>query len=446
MTATIAEDRAILQMLSDGQAKDVFHALDTQLNSMIAEAFSHGIYTGVMIATLWTVVSSKRQHNYRGPRSILLMIVLLYLLTTIGLSVNWAANTRIFIVNGQNFAMVFKAYNSPLPSRIYLVVGIAAGASTILTDATLFTIDLALLDHLRPSFWCYLRSSAFHHPGRSKSILLYQNCVDSNPENTILYAPNSSRWAVIYSSAIWATLLWCTVLIVYRILSVAIEPRWYICAIEITVESASLYSALIIVLLVLEARNDAAGMYVEALAIAMRGIVPTMQVCRVASGCARPDNYWSGSLATESLRFRTLSASEQSLDGMSFDGTVSLLFINASPLARNASALPQDSETKNLALEAGATGFLPRFIFGSSKTKLGSLPVLWKRVSLKHIYENTSHLDFDVSAHEILTQAGSLLEIEVREFNGRQLKVWKNQPPTMREFYLQVTEEYKNKT
>ncbi|SJL14023.1 uncharacterized protein ARMOST_17475 [Armillaria ostoyae] len=49
-------------------------------------------------------------------------------------------------------------------------------------------------------------------------------------------------------------------------------------------------------------------------------------------------------------------------------------------------------------------------------------------------------------AHEILTRSGSPLEIEVDVFNGRQLKVWKNQPLSMREFYLQVTEEYKNKT
>ncbi len=104
----------------------------------------------------------------------------------------------------------------------------------------------------------------------SKGIVLYHNCADGNPENTVLYAPNSSHWAVIYSSAILATLLWCTVLIVYRILSVVVDPRWYMCAIEITVESASLYSAMIIVLLVFEARNDTAGMYVEALAIAMR--------------------------------------------------------------------------------------------------------------------------------------------------------------------------------
>ncbi|KAK0461487.1 hypothetical protein IW261DRAFT_1428525 [Armillaria novae-zelandiae] len=35
-------------------------------------------------------------------------------------------------------------------SMVHFVIGIAAGVSTILTDATLFTIDLALLDYLGP--------------------------------------------------------------------------------------------------------------------------------------------------------------------------------------------------------------------------------------------------------------------------------------------------------
>lgn len=42
MTTTIAKDGTILQKLSDGQAKDIFHALDAQLNSMMVEALTHG--------------------------------------------------------------------------------------------------------------------------------------------------------------------------------------------------------------------------------------------------------------------------------------------------------------------------------------------------------------------------------------------------------------------
>ncbi|KAK0467483.1 hypothetical protein IW261DRAFT_1574121 [Armillaria novae-zelandiae] len=203
--------------------------------------------------------------------------------------------------------MAFNTYNNPLPSRVYLVVGIAAGVSTILTDATLIWRCWIVWSSNSRAIIVPVISTTLAVV--SKGIVLYHNCVDSNPENTVLYAPNSSRWAVT--------------LFLGHIGDLAVPYR-YLCVIEIMVESAFPYSALIIVLLVLEARNDAAGMYVEASAIAMRGIVPTMQVGRVASECARPDDYWSGSSATESLRFRTLSASEQSLDGMSFDGTVSV--------------------------------------------------------------------------------------------------------------------------
>lgn len=50
--------------------------------------------------------------------------------------------------------------------------------------------------------------------------------------------------------------------------------------------------------------------------------MPAMQIGRVAAGHARPDDSWSGSSASESLRFRISSASEQSQDGTSYDGTV----------------------------------------------------------------------------------------------------------------------------
>ncbi|KAK0434067.1 hypothetical protein EV421DRAFT_1354635 [Armillaria borealis] len=222
MTATIADDGTILQKLSDGQAKDIFRALDAQLNSMMVEALTHGVYTGVIIATLWAVVSSRSRRNDRGPRCILLMNVLLYLLTTIGFSVDWAANARIFIVNGQNFSTVFKAYNNPLPSRIYLVVGIAAAVSTILTNATLIWRCWIIWSCNWGVIFVPVISTTLAVV--SKGIMLYHNCADGNPENTVLYAPNSSNWAVIYSSAILATLLWCTVLIVYRILSIVVEP------------------------------------------------------------------------------------------------------------------------------------------------------------------------------------------------------------------------------
>ncbi|SJL13968.1 uncharacterized protein ARMOST_17420 [Armillaria ostoyae] len=81
------------------------------------------------------------------------------------------------------------------------------------------------------------------------------------------------------------------------------------------VESASLYSVVLVVLLVLEARNELTGIYVEDLAIAMRGIMPTILVGRVAAGHARPDDSWSESSTTLSLRFRNQSSSQNDSQG-----------------------------------------------------------------------------------------------------------------------------------
>ena len=69
------------------------------------------------------------------------------------------------------------------------------------------------------------------------------------------------------------TLLWCTILIIYRILRVgrvAGRVRVYQRVIEMLMESASLYSVVLVVLLVMEARNELTGTFIEDLAIAMR--------------------------------------------------------------------------------------------------------------------------------------------------------------------------------
>ncbi|KAK0435557.1 hypothetical protein EV421DRAFT_2039125 [Armillaria borealis] len=68
------------------------------------------------------------------------------------------------------------------------------------------------------------------------------------------------------------------------------------------VESVSLYSTVLVVLLVFEVRNEVTGMYIEELALATRGIVPTILVGRVAAGHARPDDSWTESTVS-SLQF-----------------------------------------------------------------------------------------------------------------------------------------------
>ncbi|KAK0433270.1 hypothetical protein EV421DRAFT_1690115, partial [Armillaria borealis] len=131
----------------------------------------------------------------------------------------------------------------------------------------------------------------------SRGIVAYYTAFRSleNIPPQALYIENIVDWAVLYSLLIMAILLWCTILIVYRILSVGSavgRTRVYQRLIEMLVESASLYSVTIVVLLVLQVRNDGAGGYVEVLAAAIRAIAPTILVRCVAAGHVCPDNSW----------------------------------------------------------------------------------------------------------------------------------------------------------
>ncbi len=94
-----------------------------------------------------------------------------------------------------------------------------------------------------------------------------------NMSSRILCAEQTVHWGVLYTSLILSTLLWCTILIVYRILRVGgltAGMRVHHRLIEMLVESASFYSVVIVILLVFEVRNEVAGVYIEEFAIATR--------------------------------------------------------------------------------------------------------------------------------------------------------------------------------
>ncbi len=88
-----------------------------------------------------------------------------------------------------------------------------------------------------------------------------------------LFLENIVSWSVLYSSLILAMMLWCTILIIYHILRVGGATgriHVYQRVIEMLIESALLYSTVIVTLLVFEVRNEIAGVYISELAIAMR--------------------------------------------------------------------------------------------------------------------------------------------------------------------------------
>ncbi len=135
---------------------------------------------------------------------------------------------------------------------------------------------------------------------------------------------NIGIWLILYISFNIATTILCTLLIIYRIITVShagMGVRSFRGIIEIIVESALIYSITLLVYLVLVACNSDKGPYLDLLAAltrvclihllfcslalmltSLKGIAPTLIVGRVAAGHARPDESWKESI-TSSLHF-----------------------------------------------------------------------------------------------------------------------------------------------
>ncbi|KAK0209552.1 hypothetical protein IW262DRAFT_1468810 [Armillaria fumosa] len=303
--------------LSNTEIEDIFVDLDTQFNEVMINALMHGIYTGVVIVTLRTIASRDNYQNYRKPCLFVSIILILYVLATFNFYCEWAQNISYFSTAGECFWDVYRSKRDQ-GTPILLTVGIDAILSTALADATL--IWRCWIVWGRTWRVVLVPVACTTLAIISRGIITYYSSYGpvENMSPRALYLENLVNWAVLYSSLILATFLWCTIFIVHRILRVSgisAGMRVYHRLVEMLVESASLYSSAIVILLVFEVRNEASGAYIEEFAIAMRGIMPTILVGRIAAGHARPDDSWSERTTTSSLQFRSsLSSQSDSVD------------------------------------------------------------------------------------------------------------------------------------
>ncbi|KAK0458997.1 uncharacterized protein EV420DRAFT_1479644 [Desarmillaria tabescens] len=123
---------------------------------------------------------------------------------------------------------------------------------------------------------------------------------------------------MLYLSSILATTLWCTLLIIFRILTVTGvrcgaggRLRVYYRFIEVLVESSALYSIALVLLLAFSIRNDIRQYYFDAIASIARGVAPTLLVGRAAAGHTRPNEEHDESATVSTLRFQMSSQSSQ---------------------------------------------------------------------------------------------------------------------------------------
>ncbi|PBK59839.1 hypothetical protein ARMSODRAFT_1009585 [Armillaria solidipes] len=277
----------------------VFQELDAELNSRILLALLHGMYTGILAVTLWNIFVNK---CWQIRQALVVVIILLYGLTTITFAANWSYLHSMFIENRKSFwtAYLTIAYRARAP---IVMEGITSSMSTIITDSYMIwccwmvwgqcwiTVLLPILSLIAASVL--------------KIIITYYDFRNIT----------EAEFETLYIAFVLATTVWCTILIVYRILTVTgvkhgARSRWrvYRRCIEVLVESSTLYSISLILYLTLFICNNSGLFYLDAIAAITRGVAPTLIIGRAAAGHTRPNDNYDTENTVSSLHFQTASS------------------------------------------------------------------------------------------------------------------------------------------
>ncbi|PBL04438.1 hypothetical protein ARMGADRAFT_1004994 [Armillaria gallica] len=278
--------------LTDADRAYIFTELDAALNSRILYSLLLGLYTGIVAVTLESIYTNKTRPIGRG---IVVVICILHILTSVNFIADWVYTRTLFVGNAQSSWAEYLFANSDRVNLI-LVMGVAGIICTALADSTLiwrcWTVWGRRWPVILPPVLFLICTIVFN------IIAIYKS-----------YATISGYTLgfVLHSAFILATTLWCTLLIIFRIVAVVrAEARLgtYRHVIEVFVESSALYSLSLILYVAVFCYDTPATFYIDVVAGVARGIAPTLLVGRVAAGHARPDDSWQGSFMS-SLHFGT---------------------------------------------------------------------------------------------------------------------------------------------
>ncbi|KAK0459024.1 uncharacterized protein EV420DRAFT_1642723 [Desarmillaria tabescens] len=268
--------------LTDDDKAFFLQALDVELNSGIFYALLYGVYTGILAVTLWNIFINKIRPV---RRALVVIIILLHALITINFAADWSYTRSAFIENGQSFWTVYLNLN--VTEASYWEMDIPALMSTILTDSYMI--------------WC-----CWVVWGRRWLIVLLPIiCLITATVSKVLqvYLVNSNAYMsyevflMLYISFILATTLWCTLLIIFRILTVTGVGRG---------AGGRLFLILYLALFI---RNDFGFYYLDAIASIAKGVAPTLLVGRAAAGHTRPTEEHDETSVVSTIRFQTSAQS-----------------------------------------------------------------------------------------------------------------------------------------
>ncbi|KAK0488302.1 hypothetical protein EDD18DRAFT_440968 [Armillaria luteobubalina] len=290
--------------ITDADKAIIFQTLDHDLGSALLNSLLQGLYTGIVAVTLWNIYT----HKSRPIGQVMIIIImLLYIATMVTFMIRWTEASSQYVRNGQNFWTKFLCYSTS-NATVIIGGGVSAAISTILADSAII--------------WrCWIVWGRRWLSILLPVLLLVSTVVFKLIATYQLYVSKSDYplYFTLYSSFTLATTLWCTFLIIYRIVTIARAAgeaggglRAYRHVLEVLVESSALYSVFLILCTAFFARNSIILGYFDVLAGIARGIAPTLLVGRVAAGHARPDDSWQGSAISGSLHFRSHAGDQNS--------------------------------------------------------------------------------------------------------------------------------------
>ncbi|KAK0429770.1 hypothetical protein EV421DRAFT_1914095 [Armillaria borealis] len=225
---------------------------------------------------------------------------MLYVLRMIAFVMEWTFERRAFIEYGYNYYSVFTALTDDgLWLRAYYFIdGITGGISTVLVDITIIWHCWVLWDCqwqvvLIP-IMCLVAATGEHMTLPSdipelsvpvmKAMQLFSDIHDFTNLSKGAFSAMEIDWSLIYIVFNLTTTLMCTLLIVYRIIRFAHRLSLFRHIISALIESAMIYTLVLIVYLALTGRNIMAAAYADIIVGYVKAIGPTLLALRVAAG------------------------------------------------------------------------------------------------------------------------------------------------------------------
>ncbi|KAF5348464.1 hypothetical protein D9756_009536 [Leucocoprinus leucothites] len=272
------------------------------VSSLIVEDWFHGLYTAGLLLTLWVIVDN-RSYDYGRKIRLIALIISMYICSTMHCALQWFYYSKAIDDN--------ELPGGPglLNSLTHLAPWIEA------TGDTFFCLNILIADIL--FIWrCWVvwqkRWTVVVLPilGTTSGVAMAARFITAQVEletkpalafTSIKRMRDYVNFSTAYFALSIGTSLFTTFCIALRIILVQraaakatkIRKNPYRAAIEIPVESAALYSATLLIFVILDVTKNVNAFYAQNIHAQMTGLAPMLIVLRVAAGHSRPDTAWS---------------------------------------------------------------------------------------------------------------------------------------------------------